>query len=198
MGSGYLGRDMLPDSAEGKAKAVAVSAGQLARYAGAYWSPRTEEVRRFEVRRDTLVMQAGSGVPLTPVGADSFVGPGAQEYRFAGQSNAAREVRIIAEGQRPRVLERLESFEPGARELASYAGRYYSGEIDTAYELAVRGDTLVAVSRRGAEYPLQPLSSDVFQSRDIGTVRFERDGKNRVTAKRVSTGRVRRLKFERT
>lgn len=194
----YLGREMLPDNAGAAAKAIAVSAAQLARYAGAYWSPRTEEVRRFEVRHDTLVMQVGSGVPLTPVGADRFVGPGGKEYRFAGQSNAPRELRTVAEGERPRVLERLESFEPGAKELASYAGRYYSGEIDTAYELAVRGDTLVAVSRRGAEYPLQPLSADVFRSRDIGTVRFERDGKNRVTAMRVSTGRVRRLRFERT
>jgi CubicO group peptidase (beta-lactamase class C family) len=196
----YLGREMLPGEAGAEAKAIAVTAGQLARYAGAYWSPRTEEVRRFEVRDDTLIMQVGSGVPLTPVGTDRFVGPGAQEYRFTGQPNGTRELRITAEGQRARVLERLESFAPGApgaKELASYAGRYYSREIDTAYELVVRGDSLVAVSRRGAEYQLQPLSADVFQSRSIGTVRFERDRRNHVVAIRVSTGRVRRLKFER-
>ena len=81
--------------------------------------------------------------------------------------------------------------------LASYVGRYYSREIDTAYELVARGDSLVAVSRRGAEYPLQPVSADVFQSRDIGTVRFERDRENRIAAMRVTTGRVRRLEFER-
>ena len=193
----YLGGEMLPDNAGTKPKAIAVSSGQLARYAGAYWSPRTEEVRRFEVRGDTLIMQLGSGIPLTPVGTDRFVGPGAQEYRFTGQPDGARELRLVAEGQRPQVLERLESFAPGAKELAAYAGRYYSGEIDTAYELVVRADTLIVVSRRGAEFPLQPLSADVFQSRDIGTVRFERDGKNRVAGMRVSTGRVRRLKFER-
>jgi len=193
----YLGREMLPDNAGAKPRAIAVSSGQLARYAGAYWSPRTEEVRRFAVRGDTLTMQVGPGIPLTPVGADRFVGPGAQEYRFAGQPNGAQELRIVAEGQRPRVLERLESFVPDGKALASYVGRYYSREIDTAYELVARGDSLFAVSRRGAEYPLQPLSAAVFQSRDIGTVRFERDGENRVAAMRVTTGRVRRLKFER-
>src|SRR5690606_26716714 len=99
---------------------------------------------------------------------------------------------------KPRVLDHLDSFTPNAKQLAPYAGRYYSGEINTAYDLVVRGDTLVAVSRRGAEYPLQPLSADIFQARWLGTIRFERDGKARVTGMRVSTGRVRRVKFERT
>jgi CubicO group peptidase (beta-lactamase class C family) len=231
----YLGGEMLPDNAGAEAKAIAVSAGQLARYAGAYWSPRSEEVRRFEVRGDTLIMAIGSGIPLTPVGSDRFVGPGAQEYQFTGpsvpgrqpnagqpnagqpnagqpnagqpnagqpntgrQSNTGMLLRIVAEGQRPRVLERLEPFIPSAKQLASYTGRYYSGEIGTAYELVVRGDTLVAVSRRGAEFPLQALSANVFQSRGIGTVRFERDAKQRVTAIRVTTGRVRGLRFARS
>ena len=193
----YLGGEMSPESAAVSSRAIAVSAGQLARYAGAYWSPRSEEVRRFEVRGDTLIMVGGSGVPLTPVGADRFVGPGAQEYQFTGQPDARRQLRIVAPGQRPRVLERLEMFDPSAKQLAPYVGRYFSDEINTAYDLVVRGDTLVALSRRGAEYPLQPLSADVFQSRGIGTVRFERDGKKRVTAMRVTTGRVRRLKFAR-
>ena len=69
----------------------------------------------------TLIMQLGSGIPLTPVGTDRFVGPGAQEYRFTGQPDGARELRLVAEGQRPQVLERLESFAPGAKELAAYA-----------------------------------------------------------------------------
>ena len=194
----YLGAEMTPEDDAVASRPTAVSAGQLARYAGAYWSSRSEEIRRFEVRGDTLVVLLGAGVALTPVGADRFVGPGAQEYQFTGQPGGVRELRIIAAGQRPRVLERLEPFTPSAKQLASYAGRYYSAEINTAYDLVVRGDTLLAISRRGAEYPLLPLSADVFQSRDIGTVRFERDGKKPVTAIRVTTGRVRRLKFERT
>ena len=194
----YLGSQMLPEDSGAAPKAVAVAAGELARYAGAYWSPLSEEVRRFEVRGDTLFMQVGGRVALTPVGGDRFMGPGEQEYRFTVQANAVRQLSIVAEGQKPRVLERLETFTPGAKQLASYVGRYYSGEIDTEYDLVVRGDTLVALSRRGAEYPLQPLSADIFASRGMGTIRFERDGKKRVTALRISTGRVRRLKFGRT
>jgi CubicO group peptidase (beta-lactamase class C family) len=194
----YLGSEMTPESAAVASKPAAISAGQLARYAGAYWSPSSEEIRRFEMRNDTLFMRVGAGIPLVAVGSDRFVGPGAQEYQFTGRPDAVRQLRIVAEGQHPRVLERLEPFAPSAKQLAPYAGRYYSAEINTAYDLVIRGDTLVARSRRGAEYPLEPLSADVFQSREIGTVRFERDGKKRVTAIRVSTGRVRRLKFERT
>jgi CubicO group peptidase (beta-lactamase class C family) len=194
----YLGDQMLPDSAGKAPKAIAVSAADLARYAGAYWNPHTEEVQRFQVRRDTLIVQAGGGVPLTPVGTDRFVGPGGQEIEFTGRSGGAERLRVAAPGDRPRVLERLVPFEPAAAALRPYAGRYYSEEINTAYDLIVRGDTLIAVSRRGAEYPLEPLSRDVFRSRGMGTVRFERDGKQRVTDLRISTGRVRRLKFVRT
>lgn len=194
----YLGGRMAPVDTGAGARPVAVAQGELARYAGAYWSPRTEEVRRFEARGDTLFIRGGAGTALTPVGDGRFVGPGRQVYRFGVRANAVKELSIEAEGQKPRVFDHLESFAPSAKQLASYAGRYYSDEIATAYDLVVRGDTLVAVSRRGAEYPLQPLSADIFQSRwSFGTVRFERDGKNRVTAMRVSTGRTRRLKFDR-
>lgn len=193
----YLGGEMLPDSAGAAPKAIAISAGELSRYAGVYWNPRTDDVWRFQVRGDTLSLQIGGGIPLTPVSIDRFVGPGGAMLTFTGQSNAVERLRMAVEGERPRDFERLEPSRPSARDLASYAGRYFSGEINTAYDLVVRGDTLVAVSRRGTEYPLEPVSADLFRSRGMGTVRFERDEKKRVTALRVSTGRVRRLKFER-
>jgi CubicO group peptidase (beta-lactamase class C family) len=194
----YLGGEMRPDSTGTAPKAIAISTRDLSRYAGVYWNPRNDDVWRFQVRGDTLSLQIGGGVPLTPVGTDRFVGPGGSELTFTGQSNAVERLRIVVEGERPREFERLEPSTIAARDLASYAGRYFSEEINTAYDLVVRGDTLVAVSRRGTEYPLEPVSADLFRSRGMGTVRFERDGRKRVTALRVSTGRVRRLKFERT
>ncbi|HET7621750.1 MAG TPA: serine hydrolase domain-containing protein [Gemmatimonadaceae bacterium] len=193
----YLGDRMLPDSAGPAPKAIAISAGKLARYAGVYLNPSTDDVWRLQLRGDTLIIQTGGGVPLTPVGTDRFVGPGGAELTFTGQPDAVERLRVVVEGERPRVFERLEPFTPSASGLAPYSGRYFSEEINTAYDLVVRGDTLVAVSRRGTEYPLEPLSADVFRARGMGTLRFERDGQRAVTAIRVSTGRVRRLKFAR-
>lgn len=194
----YLGGQMRPDSTGPAPKAIALSERDLSRYAGVYLNPRTDDVWRFQVRGDTLILQIGGGISLTPVGDDRFVGPGGAELTFTGQSNSIGRLRLVVEGESPREFERLEPSKPSARDLASYAGRYFSEEINTAYDLVVRGDTLVAVSRRGAEYPLEPVSADLFRGRGMGTVRFERDGRKRVTALRVSTGRVRRLKFERT
>jgi CubicO group peptidase (beta-lactamase class C family) len=194
----YLGGEMRPDSTGAAPRSIAISARELSRYAGVYRNPRTDDVWRFQVRGDTLVLQVGGGISLTPVGAGRFVGPGGAELAFTGQSNAVERLRLVVEGERPREFERLEPSKPSASDLASYAGRFYSDEINTAYDLVVRGDTLVAVSRRGAEYPLEPMSADLFRGRGMGTVRFERDGRKRVTALRVSTGRVRRLKFARS
>ncbi len=194
----YLGGEMRSDSTGTAPKSIAISARELSRYAGVYRNSRTDDVWRFQVRGDTLVLQIGGGISLTPVGADRFVGPGGAELTFTGQPNAVGRLRLVVAGERPREFERLGPSKPSARDLASYSGRYFSEEINTAYDLIVRGDTLVAVSRRGAEYPLEPMSADLFRGRGMGTVRFERDGRKRVTALRVSTGRVRRLKFARS
>jgi hypothetical protein len=191
----YLGDQMTPEKPSDATRAVAVDARELARFAGAYWNSRTEAIRRFEVRHDTLVAVFGEGIPLTPVGEGRFTGLGAQELQFITQPGGAVSLRIVAEGQPAEVFTRTAPFAPTPKQLAAYTGRFYSDEITTAYDLVVHGDTLIARSRRAAEYPLRPVGPDLFQSR-MGTVRFVRKGGN-VAALLVSTGRTRRLEFDR-
>lgn len=194
----YLEGSMTPEKPSIAARAAPAGSREVARYAGVYWNPHTELIRRFEARHDTLIAVFGSGIPLQQIGDGRFAGPGAQEYEFVAQPGGTLALRIPAEGegQRAQLFERLEPFAPGAKELAEYAGRFYSGEITTAYDLVVRGDSLIALSRRGSEHLLQPAGPDLFRGDGLGTVRFVRNDGN-IAALLISTGRMRRLRFDR-
>lgn len=90
-------------------------------------------------------------------------------------------------------------WKPSAQELEAYAGSYYSPELETRYTVAVKNGGLVAQHRRHGEFALRPHSADEFRAGSwyFSQIRFQRDPQGRVTDMRVSSGRVRNLRFER-
>jgi CubicO group peptidase (beta-lactamase class C family) len=89
------------------------------------------------------------------------------------------------------------AFAPTTADLAAYAGRYVSAELETSYTLVVEGGTLVARHARLDDAPLRPVRKDRFASRFLGRVEFERDPDGRINGLRASTGRVQNLRFDR-
>lgn len=106
--------------------------------------------------------------------------------------------RIHQNGESP--IRRITPWQaPDAAELAQYAGRYYSAELETFYTVRLDGNgDLVAWQRRHGEIELTAAGPDQFSSDRwfIGDVHFERDDAGRVTAMRFSSGRVRNLRLE--
>ena len=60
------------------------------------------------------------------------------------------------------VARRIKPYEPPPEDLAAYAGRYFSPELETSYTLAVRDGTLVATLQRGDHVTLKPIQKDRF------------------------------------
>jgi CubicO group peptidase (beta-lactamase class C family) len=107
----------------------------------------------------------------------------------------AAPVAVAASAARPPA-----PWRPAAGELAQFAGRYYSPELETVYTVAAEGDRLVARHRRGGRIPLAAADArDAFRGGAwyFERVRFERAADGRVTALLASNGRVRDLRFER-
>ena len=84
---------------------------------------------------------------------------------------------------------------PTATELATAAGIYHSGELDTRWIIAVKGDSLVALRPRGREDALAPAGPDQYTMGPFTLELSRTDG--RVTGFYVSSGRVKRLRFDR-
>ena len=78
--------------------------------------------------------------------------------------------------------------------LADYAGTYSSEELDVKLTIAVKGDQLVLRRRPGDEFVMKPVYADDFET-PIGSLRFSRDARGRVTGFGVFSGRIRDVRF---
>ena len=81
-------------------------------------------------------------------------------------------------------------------ELAAFTGRYWSEELQAAYDVAVTGDTLRLTRRPAGTQPLRPAGADRFTAAGH-TLAFERDAAGAVTGFTVEAGRVRNIRFAR-
>jgi CubicO group peptidase (beta-lactamase class C family) len=86
-----------------------------------------------------------------------------------------------------------------AEQLTQFAGDYYSPELGTSYTLVVKDGKLVAQHRRHDDISLTDLESDLFSGNRwyFQTVQFTRDSEKRITGFRLTSGRVRNLRFDR-
>ncbi len=87
-------------------------------------------------------------------------------------------------------------WEPTADDLADFAGRYFSEEIETFFTLSLEADSLVARQARLDDAKLTPGEEDTFQGGGFSWA-FERDRNDRVIGFYLSNGRTRDVRFER-
>ena len=86
-----------------------------------------------------------------------------------------------------------------AAQLTQFAGDYYSPELGTSYTLVLKDGKLMAQHRRHDDITLTELEGDLFSGNRwfFQTVQFTRDNEKRITGFRLTSGRVRNLRFDR-
>ena len=89
-----------------------------------------------------------------------------------------------------------EEWEPTADDLADFAGRFYSEELETFYNFTVEDGELAMYQRRLGSRPLTSGEEDNF-SGDGLSFAFERDRNGQVIGFYVSNGRTRDVRFGR-
>jgi hypothetical protein len=89
------------------------------------------------------------------------------------------------------------NWKPTAAELAAYAGRFYSSEVEAVYQLVVKGDSLMLSHHRMGDRRLQPRARDTFAAgAGIGEIRFDRNASGQITGFTIANGRTRGVRFE--
>jgi CubicO group peptidase (beta-lactamase class C family) len=88
---------------------------------------------------------------------------------------------------------------PSPQEMEASTGVYYSPELETRYTVVVQDGRLIARHRRHGDLALRPVSPDRFTAPAwyFSNVHFERSADDIITGMRVTSGRVRNLRFER-
>jgi CubicO group peptidase (beta-lactamase class C family) len=109
---------------------------------------------------------------------------------LAGQITAT----TTQQAQRPRRQDSTYGADP--KDLASYAGRYYSDEAEVMYEVAIEGETLVLKRRPDTVIRLRPTAKDEFTS-SSDAYKFIRATDGAVTELSFRGSRVFDLRFRR-
>ena len=182
-----------PATESGDGQAV-LPADQLQRYAGLFRSPATQLVVRTAVKNGTLVTQMPTTLTLSQTGRDRFRVPGQGEltYHFRGDTLAAL---TMVSGEDTTAFDIMSVASPSPRELAEYAGSYWSDELETRVTFEVQDTVLVARQRPADQATLRPTFRDAFVGPGLGTVVFTRDAGGKVTGFGVWAGRVRNVEF---
>ena len=189
----YLAGKLAPAEPPVKA-AVELTSQQLSRLAGVYVNPNTGNPTFVTVRRDTLILGRTAGPALVPLTE--------RRFRMVGQPV---ELEFMPNGQLvqtiqawpPRkalVLERRDAARPTRAELEAYTGSYYSEELGATYTVSATDSTLVLKTRWANERTVRPAYGDTFAG--DGLVTFTRDRSRRIDGMLMSSGRVRRVRFE--
>jgi hypothetical protein len=87
--------------------------------------------------------------------------------------------------------------EKASVDLTSFAGRYFSEELETFYDLSVEGGKLVIRHRRFGPVALTHTSGDSFSGTlPVSQMVFSRDAEGKVTGFEAGNGRARGIMFK--
>lgn len=180
---------------------VPISTTELQRYVGVYHSPGSLDFSRIAILNGKLVELFGdTAQTFTYRGDGLFTADGITgDFRLAFSRSPSGTMRLeyVSQGEVDVVWERLPDsavWRPDSAALADYAGTYFSGELDTVWQLAVRDGDLVLRRPGRADGPLLPMRPDVF-NRHFGLwneplvagFEFSRDSTGRITHFTITT-----------
>jgi hypothetical protein len=192
----YLGSALAPDLGQARqAGGVSLPPERLASLAGAY-RRSTGDILRIELRDGKLALQ-GARTELLPLSSTRFALRGVDgEATFDTTADGMTTLRFQRGTGPVQEYRQMRKFSPTAAQLASFAGRYRSSELDTDIRVAASDSGLTLIGRRPGSITMTPLYTDAFRG-DMGVIEFSRGGDGRVNGFVVNAGRVRFLRFDR-
>jgi CubicO group peptidase (beta-lactamase class C family) len=187
--------------ASSSAGAITVKERVLKLYEGQY-QLNSEMIVAVKLDAGKLTAQA-TGQPMIPLTATSeteFVVEGyGIRIVFKPSDKPASEFTLYQGGQ-TMVAPRIQPFDPKSIDIKSYTGVYYSPELQTSYDIALRNDTLIVNHIRHEPVPMAAVAKDTFTTNTwfMSKIEFNRNAQSVVTGFKASSGRVKNVRFVKT
>lgn len=180
-----------------KKRAFTLSEKKLKSFEGSYWNTKNKSVSKLLVIDGVLnyVRSNGGKTKMKPVSKNKFqiIGPRTPVYLEVKDINNGKEFSIITSNSNPVTFT---SFKPmttySNKDLESYAGEYYSAELDVVYTLKRRENKLILMVKDDPIGEVKPIMKDVISIRSRQTFEFNKDRK---TFRLSMLGRVKNIKF---
>ena len=165
---------------------------QLSRFAGIYVNQVTGSPTYVTLTDSTLVVGRRTGPALVAVGDNRFR-LGNAEWEFAPNGNLVQKF-LGSPPRHPVTLVKRDAARPSAAELATYAGTYVSDELAATYVVTAADTALNVRTRTNKPETVTPVYGDTFAGPFL--VEFTRDQSGRPSGLLISTGRARKIRFE--
>lgn len=138
-------------------------------------------------------------VSLSPISTTEFKVEGV-DAKIEFIPNSDKKINAIKLHQNGRTMDapRVKEFDKTTVNLSDFEGSFYSEELSTTYHFVIVDGKLTAKHSRHSDFELTASKKDQFTSSAwfFGRIKFTRDESNQVVGCRVSSGRVRNLKFK--
>jgi CubicO group peptidase (beta-lactamase class C family) len=184
------------------ASAIKLSEKELASVIGFYLNPATDNIRRIYIKDGKLMFfrATGNENELAPLGGNRFLMLGVRnkiEITFKSlHPGIPVKMFLAVDGGKPSVHEpvKLASYTP--QQLGEFAGRYFSPELDTTYNISPQEDKLLLRTGNWGNFLLSPRFVDSFANpEEMGSLMFTRDRQHRVSGFVIRSGKVKNLRF---
>jgi CubicO group peptidase (beta-lactamase class C family) len=162
-------------------------------FAGKYLDPRAHMIYAFTAANSNLM--AWGGV-LRRISAEQFYDLESNVITFE-KVNGAMKARLVIEGETYFAGTRVEEPHLTATELAVYAGRFHSKELDATYDFSVeQGPLMLRIGNN--PMTLNAIAPDQFEVNDLGAiVVFDRNDRKTVRGLKLFSQSARGIEFER-
>ncbi len=193
------------DTGAGVPETIELEQTQLFQKAGKYYDQESVTFVDIEFRNGKLCYR---GYDLAPVSENNFIFaafPQATVDFILATETGSAQVQINT-GTGSTYYQRVEPITATLDYLGTYAGNYYSPELDVTWVLAMEDDKLTVQRKRQGRSLLMPMTADVFTDDWVGAIihtsgkhalAFERNEDNAVVGFRLSDagGSARNLRF---
>ncbi|UCC40379.1 MAG: serine hydrolase [Candidatus Aminicenantes bacterium] len=195
----YLADQIKEEEKEGE-KTVKVDRKVLDSYTGKY-KLKAGPVVTIARERNRLVAKAGDEVKveLIPESETKFFVKEIDAHITFQRTESEKASRfILHQGEEDIPAQRIEPPTLNPKQLAEFAGDYYSEELGTTYTIVVQDEQLVAQHRRHDDIKLNPTDMDQFVGEQwfFSQVQFTRDKEKKLTGFLLTGSRVRNLRFD--
>jgi CubicO group peptidase (beta-lactamase class C family) len=172
---------------------VPVERSELDRRAGVYFAPATLQVAELTVRDGKLFFGRTGNNEMIPIGPNRFrSNMSANEALFTDDPHQGFVIRLASE--REVMYERREPMLANRATMSQFAGEYFSDELNATYRIAATDSSITLQTGTAEPFTIRPVFTDAFSGRYF--VQFTRE-RGRVTGFEMTSGRSRRVKFNR-
>jgi CubicO group peptidase (beta-lactamase class C family) len=181
-----------------------LTADQMTAIAGIYWHRESDDFTKIRVKDGKLQIDTDQDdfhelKPFAPAHfhvADVPWGNDVDLHFIPADAGKPSRMEQSFGGGKPELYESVAAFDPTPAQLAEYAGEFVSEEIDPIYRISLQDGKLTLIRLKHKPDTLRPDTRDVF-SGEIGTLRFKRDAKQKISGFTLDAGRVQNFQFTR-